>query len=541
LKTTANAFGNNDGTVTIGGENADGDVQVGTNGGTLTVLTGYLDVDAAFGSAQLGYHGAGGKAIDVTAVDDVSVTAEADGLTALIGNGGTDVTGDVGGDITISAGNVFVYGGGIENVDEFTAGPSTIAAIGNISGGATASQSGDISITTTSGLTLTTAGVQSTAQIGNFSAVATSGGATGTIDIESSGSVDIYADGASSRAIIGQGGTFTESGATGGNVTVIAHDIFMEAADGGHGSQARIANRGFGAVSGDYDIETTSGDISMWSYGTNLVAIGNGEGGSGTTSGSITVYAADMVQLEGLDSGQVRIANGAAPNSDITVTGVNGVVLRTESYTDGSGGMAFIGNFSNDTVAVGGTVSVNAPNGCVELDALEDSALTLIGNQAGTTTSGNVSVTAGDGGIVLDAESADSTAQIGNQSDTGAVSGDVLVQTSGSLGLFTDNGGTPWIGNRAADGFVESGDLTVVAVDLDKNDSADLGGMIVAALGTSATPGSGGNVTIGFTHATDHDQDAIFIDRGIAYDSPNAFSILSGDSFVLTDVLQNAG
>src|SRR6185437_1136540 len=52
LKTTANAFGNNDGTVTIGGENADGDVQVGTNGGTLTVLTGYLDVDAAFGSAQ---------------------------------------------------------------------------------------------------------------------------------------------------------------------------------------------------------------------------------------------------------------------------------------------------------------------------------------------------------------------------------------------------------------------------------------------------------------------------------------------------------
>ena len=84
---SANAFGLNGATITIGGSNAAGDVAAGTAGGTTTVLTDNLDVESDNGIAQLGYAGAGTGAINVVALGNVTVDA-LDGTYAQIGNGG---------------------------------------------------------------------------------------------------------------------------------------------------------------------------------------------------------------------------------------------------------------------------------------------------------------------------------------------------------------------------------------------------------------------------------------------------------------------
>mgnify|MGYP001551398294 FL=1 len=104
------AYGANDGTILIGGTNACQDAEgpcgsaVGSAGGTTSVFAGDVTVEADNGTARIGYHGAGGGAINVFATNDVNVTGN-DGQHAVIGNGGGDIAANVTGDIDIQAGN----------------------------------------------------------------------------------------------------------------------------------------------------------------------------------------------------------------------------------------------------------------------------------------------------------------------------------------------------------------------------------------------------------------------------------------------------
>jgi filamentous hemagglutinin family protein len=109
---TANpaAYGVNSGTILIGGPNACQNVEgdcgsaVGSAGGTTSIFSGDVTVEADNGTARIGYHGAGGGAIDVFATNNVNVTGN-DGQHAVIGNGGGDIAANVTGDIDVRAAN----------------------------------------------------------------------------------------------------------------------------------------------------------------------------------------------------------------------------------------------------------------------------------------------------------------------------------------------------------------------------------------------------------------------------------------------------
>ena len=140
---SANAYGLNGASVTIGGVNGRGDAGIGTAGGTMTVLTDTLDVESDNGIAQLGYAGAGQGAINVVALGDVTVDALT-GDYAQIGNGANAfytmriraLSEDVGGAIGVSAGGTIL----VESNST-----QSNAAIGNI-GGSTSSESGNITL-----------------------------------------------------------------------------------------------------------------------------------------------------------------------------------------------------------------------------------------------------------------------------------------------------------------------------------------------------------------------------------------------------------
>ncbi|MEI9991929.1 MAG: filamentous hemagglutinin N-terminal domain-containing protein [Rhizomicrobium sp.] len=134
----AGAYGNNDATLTIGGDYASGNVSVGSAGGATTVLGGDVDIAAVWGNTQLGYHGAGTGDITVRATGDIDVLGgdpNADGYYAMIGNGkptAPNFTGSVGGNIQLSAGGTFILETATEECGE--CGDPVTIFIGNVAG-----------------------------------------------------------------------------------------------------------------------------------------------------------------------------------------------------------------------------------------------------------------------------------------------------------------------------------------------------------------------------------------------------------------------
>ncbi len=139
----AGTYGNNDGTITIGGANAQGDSALGTASGALSLYGANLNVTAVNGYAQVGYHGAGGGAIAVTLTGDLTIQGGADAADAAqLGNGSLlgDITGNVGGNITINAGGQTVF----ENGD------SGLSWLGNAAGSG-GIETGDVTLLTVGG------------------------------------------------------------------------------------------------------------------------------------------------------------------------------------------------------------------------------------------------------------------------------------------------------------------------------------------------------------------------------------------------------
>ncbi|MGD0142556.1 MAG: hypothetical protein ABSC92_05320, partial [Rhizomicrobium sp.] len=491
--TNSGVYGNNGGSITIGGTAAAGDVSVGSAGGTTTVLTDNLDVESDNGIAQLGYAGAGTGAIDVVALGDVTVDA-LDGTYAQIGNGGAAVAGNVGGAIGVSAGGTIL----VESDAELSN-----AAIGNI-GGAPSSQSGNITLGANA-LDINSVGQYSDAFVGNGPVVASTGGATGGIAI-TSGDVSLDASGDGSQAFVGDGGQFNSSGTTGGNIDINSATLELVANETDRvTSEARIANRGLGNVVGSYDIVTT-GNIEISATDANLAAIGNGEDGTGTSTGSLTVQSGGTIALQSTDGGQTRIGNGDAPDSAIGVTAAGDITLSVTGNPGeyGSGGV-LIGNLG---AAAGGDISVASTGGSISLNAGEYGSAIQIGNiQNGVqaNVSGNIQVTAKDN-LYLNAAGNSSEVQIGNGGadtqgdDTGNVS---VTATTGELSAAIDgtnsylqlgNGGNGATGSATGDTTLKAGTSLQLAVTAD---AADSGSYIQVGDGATfgATSG-GGNIIV---------------------------------------------
>ena len=188
ILTTPGAYGNNSGTILIGGPGASTGVAVGSKGGATTLAADVLTVSANNGYAQLGFHGSAGSggatgAIAVDLTGDLTIVGgpNGNGNFAQIGHGGYQLSNSNSAPITIAtAGNVFIDGG---------AGIAAYALIGN--GGALGSggnQSGNISVSAGSNVVLAGAsGVTvNNAQIGNNGSTA-----SGTVLLASAGDITL--------------------------------------------------------------------------------------------------------------------------------------------------------------------------------------------------------------------------------------------------------------------------------------------------------------------------------------------------------------
>ncbi|HET7334582.1 MAG TPA: filamentous hemagglutinin N-terminal domain-containing protein, partial [Rhizomicrobium sp.] len=99
----AGVYGNNSGSVTIGGAGSAGDVAVGSANGATLIAGQNITLNAANGYAQAGYHGTSGGNITLKAKGGVTLTGTSSAHTAQIGNGSTFGNNTAGGTVTLTA------------------------------------------------------------------------------------------------------------------------------------------------------------------------------------------------------------------------------------------------------------------------------------------------------------------------------------------------------------------------------------------------------------------------------------------------------
>ena len=443
--TNPGAFGNNGGSITLQ-ETANNNVAVGSAGGTTTLAGDNLDVIAASGWAQVGYHGAGGGDIVVDLTGNLTLTSNFSGGVAQIGNG--SLAGDVSGNIT---GNISINAAGATTINVGEGGGT--GWIGNFSNEAYI-ESGNLTLITGSG------------DLGNFG-------------------VDVVADLGNS----GQAGS-------GGDVLI-----------GFTNQDFDISSSGPGTVNSPHNFTLLS---------TGNVSLGSSIENSGT--GNITVVA-------GWDGTTTNL-------SSLTNSGV---------YGNNDGTITIGGNYANGNVAVGsagGTTTFAAAN--LDTEAYYGYA------QAGYHGAGGGNLVADlTGNLTLASydRSEGNYAQFGNGSLNGDVSGNITgnisINAAGKtiINVGEGGGGNAWIGNFANEGYIESGNVTLVTGYVQNGVSfgnADLlGSMLIADLGLTSASGSGGNVTLALTNPqTDFINN--YLDMGaIEYDSPNTLTLLSTGNITL--------
>ena len=284
-----------------------------------------------------------------------------------------------------------------------------------------------------------------------------------------------------------------------------------------------------------------------------LVAIGNGQAGTGPTSGDITVQSGGSIVLSATGTGFARIATGGATDSNIDVTAAGNITLSTAPDSDGTttGSIVEIGNFQTFTGTAGGDISVTSTGGTIALNAAENQSLVQIGNGGQTMpgdATGDIVLSAGN--LTLGASGTGAFAQIGNGDSsgtgTGNASGDIAITVAGTTTITASpTSGTAWIGNLADPGFVESGNVALTTGTVTNTDvfggSDTLGAMTVADLGSASVPGSGGNVTLDFTNPKNHKLSTQLGTSQLLYTSPNTLSITMAGTLTDDVSLLNSG
>jgi Repeats of unknown function (DUF5649) len=344
------AYGNNGGSIVIGGNDASGGVAIGSAKGTTTLAGANVSLKADNGYAQIGYHGSGSGDIDVLAAHNVTLAGGGAGDYVQIGNGGFNTSGNESGDITVDAGGDVTLDGGTgadsyaqighggadadKNSHGYTnsgnivvegqtvalvagAGDESYVQIGNggygLGNGLTGKgdNTGNITVTAISGVNLTGNGTDAYAQIGNGgdqvnanSGAGASGSNDGNIvvDVTGSGSVTLQAGAGDNAYVqIGNGGfsidapsdadaaSFTDSG------SITVSDLTLTGSDTGADAYAQIGNgdaslTGIGDVSGNITIDSGTITLVQGRAKGAVALIGNAIGGDGTVTGTITGY-----------------------------------------------------------------------------------------------------------------------------------------------------------------------------------------------------------------------------------------------------------
>jgi filamentous hemagglutinin family protein len=460
VATTAGAYGNHNGSLTIGGANASYGAALGSAGGTTTVLTGNLTLDAVNAIAQIGYAGNGGGAIAVNATGNILIETQGSEL-AQIGNGWLNATGPIGG-------NIIVHAGGNLTLD---AGASlSVVEISNV-GGAGSSQSGNITVTAGGALALKARATNTTAQIGNeeiaLSNPGQHGNASGNINV-TAGSVSLNATGASTAAVIGNGNPSAYNSNVSGNVTVSTGALAMSStgvaganAGSDQTSIVLIGDRGAAAMNGNVVVNAT-GNVALSAGNAGNLIIGE-PSNTGNTSGTVTVTSCGSIAATASGTrGHILIGHGAVnAGGNVNVTAAGNLSL----IASGSNASAEIadfgtGSFTGDVRATGGNVLVTASG---------STAYATIGLVAGTNgASANGNVTVNGANVSVTASNAGAIADIGLAANgTGT-------QTHGAVAITATN---------TVSGIQSNGGTTLLAV-------TGQGGVIITAAGltTSGTP-----------------------------------------------------
>ncbi|MDR5727908.1 MAG: hypothetical protein RB191_10825, partial [Terriglobia bacterium] len=351
--TSSSTYGQNGGSIIIGGNGASSDVAVGSMNGTATLLSDNFLLAAVNGYAQLGFHGGGAGAIDVETTGNITLIGGSHtAYFSQIGDGGYQVAGSNNNAITLSAaGNVTLSGG---------SGQESYAQIGN--GGAESNinshgyvNTGSITVSGRKVILSAGGGAGSYAQIGNGgfeSGQSLSGTATigGDIAVNAVNAVTLTGGGTSAYAQIGNAGDYTNYGAADGSGGTMSGDIavvvstpiggidpIVLTAGGGAQSYVQIGNGGdfenvpatganvSFAVSGNVsvaDITIIGSDTGANSYG----QIGNGDA-AGTGAGNVT---GDIIISAGTN---FTIVDGTAPGSSATIANDTGVGTSSGSVT----------------------------------------------------------------------------------------------------------------------------------------------------------------------------------------------------------------
>jgi filamentous hemagglutinin family protein len=412
----AGAYGNNNGSIIVGGATASGNVAVGSAKGSTTLAGSSVTAYAANGYAQIGYNGAGSGDIDVIASNAVTLTGGAGaGDYAQIGNGGMGVSGNESGNISVAAGGAVTLDGGKgsdayaqighggadadKNSHGYTnsgtitvdgesvtlaagAGNQSYAQIGNggfdLGDGLTGQgiNKGDITVTATDGVTLTGNGTDAYAQIGNggdqvnANARASAGGSnSGNIDVTAGSGVSMIA-GANTDAYaqIGNGGfgtnafgdadasNFEDSG------TITVSDLVLTGSNTGNDSYAQIGNgdasqTGIGNVSGDITIDAGSITLKNGSASGANAAIANITG-DGTVSGTVTGYTPNNTDstTQGVVTSLVAQTSPTNTQVDLVITnqtGVEAVTAASDVTVTNSHTTGPLGDLSDNTESNG--------------------------------------------------------------------------------------------------------------------------------------------------------------------------------------------
>ncbi|MBL6939642.1 MAG: filamentous hemagglutinin N-terminal domain-containing protein [Alphaproteobacteria bacterium] len=381
---------------------------------------------------------------------------------------------------------------------------------------------------------------------------------------------------AGSRVVISGQGSFAQvgyHGAGGGSIAVYAlHDVVLEnrtsAAMLGNGSVtdaiageitgdvAIHANQGAGAIDGYLAMTTTGGAVYLGNRATaGHTASGNllltAYGALGATSLTTSV-ATDILQGDvfvGTNQGYTPTSNlDYASAHTLSIASRTDLVVGNDIQNSGTGAINLIAGWDGIT-----TILANLTNAGVYGNGggfIENSGSVAIGGAGGTTTLAADSITLGTygsaqigyygigGGSInvltkhdLNASMhSGGTVQIGNGDGVtaGSVTGNIGITVGGNLNL-NETSGSVILGNRAAGGSTETGNLTVVAGTLSQT-GTPLSDSIHAAL-------AGGDVLLNITGSDLSVASAI----GASYSSAHNLTLESGATLTVDAAVTNTG
>ncbi|HEY4940438.1 MAG TPA: filamentous hemagglutinin N-terminal domain-containing protein [Rhizomicrobium sp.] len=453
----AGVFGNNNGSVLIGGANAEGDVAVGSAGGQTTIAARNVTLSALNGYAQLGYHGTASGVVNVFALGAVALNGGAVAADyAQIGHGATFALNNSPGDVGIAAGSITAQG------NAAVVGPNLKLAAS--SGGIGAS--GAALRIATSTLQVSTAG-------GNVFLSSPNSGLSfaGTGVNTAGGSFTLAAGGAIAQTAAIHTGTLNLSTTTGaitltnsgnafGALTVattgtdnasFAHSSLLTIASATVGGTLTLAagtsvNQSGAIVASALNVSATGGSIVL----TNAA----------NAFGTLTVATAGTNDAAIVDSTAVAIA-GATIGGKLTLT-ANGAISQTGAIaahglavTASSGAIAL----TKATNAVVGTVQLTTPGAATfynsvatnvgastvggDFTLLSKGNVNFFGSVQGVT--GAVTVVAGWDGTTTDAAHFGDVGVYGNGTGniviggTGAAGAVAVGSKSGATSLYASN------------------------------------------------------------------------------------------------------